>query len=257
MTNEDRDESYVVGVDFGTLSGRAVVVRVSDGAELGSGGLRLPARGHRQVLPGTGERLPPEWALQVPTDYVHVLRTAVPEAVRARGHRPGSRSSASRPTSPPAPMVPTLADGTPLSETAEFASEPHAYVKLWRHHAAQGQADRINALAAERGEPWLRPLRRAHLLGVGVRQGPADPRGGPRGVCRDGPLRGARGLDRVAAVRRVRPQRLHRRLQGDLPGRASTRAATSSPRSTRASPASSRTSSQHRDRAARRARRHG
>ena len=52
-------------------------------------------------------------------------------------------------------MVPTLADGTPLSELPQFSGRPHAYVKLWRHHAAQGQADRINALAAELGETWL------------------------------------------------------------------------------------------------------
>ncbi len=52
-------------------------------------------------------------------------------------------------------MVPTLADGTPLNELPQFADRPHAYVKLWKHHAAQGQADRINALAEERGESWL------------------------------------------------------------------------------------------------------
>jgi L-ribulokinase len=154
MTNEDRDDICVVGVDFGTLSGRAVVVRVSDGAELGSAVSVYPHAVIDEVLPGTGERLPPEWALQVPTDYVHVLRTAVPEALSASGVAPeqvvGIATDFTACT-----MVPTLADGTPLSETAEFASEPHAYVKLWRHHAAQGQADRINALAAERREPWL------------------------------------------------------------------------------------------------------
>jgi L-ribulokinase len=52
-------------------------------------------------------------------------------------------------------MVPVKADGTPLNEVPGFANRPHAYVKLWRHHAAQGQADRINALAAELGESWL------------------------------------------------------------------------------------------------------
>ena len=52
-------------------------------------------------------------------------------------------------------MVPTLADGTPLSELGEFKDRPHAYVKLWKHHAAQPEADRINELAARRGEPWL------------------------------------------------------------------------------------------------------
>ena len=52
-------------------------------------------------------------------------------------------------------MLPTTADGTPLSELPEFADRPHAYVKLWRHHAAQPQADRINELAEKRGETWL------------------------------------------------------------------------------------------------------
>ncbi len=32
---------------------------------------------------------------------------------------------------------------------------PHAYPKLWRHHAAQEQADRITTLAEARQEPWL------------------------------------------------------------------------------------------------------
>ncbi|HEV7196707.1 MAG TPA: ribulokinase, partial [Pedococcus sp.] len=52
-------------------------------------------------------------------------------------------------------VLPTLADGTPLSELPDLADRPHAYVKLWRHHAAQGQADRINRLAHERGERWI------------------------------------------------------------------------------------------------------
>src|SRR5690606_39988807 len=52
-------------------------------------------------------------------------------------------------------MVPTLADGTPLCDLPAYADRPHAYVKLWKHHAAQPHADRINALAHERGEPWI------------------------------------------------------------------------------------------------------
>jgi L-ribulokinase len=47
------------------------------------------------------------------------------------------------------------ADGTPLNEVPAYADRPHAYVKLWKHHAAQPHADRINALARERGEGWL------------------------------------------------------------------------------------------------------
>ena len=146
-------ETYVIGVDFGTLSGRAVVVRVSDGAELGSAVHEYPHAVLTEALPD-GTPLGHDWALQVPGDYVEVLQQAVPAAVRAAGIDPagvigiGTDFTACT-------MVPALADGTPLSEVEGLAGRPHAYVKLWRHHAAQPHADRINQLAAERGEAWL------------------------------------------------------------------------------------------------------
>ncbi|MET7733907.1 ribulokinase [Streptomyces sp. NPDC005402] len=147
------EEPCVIGVDYGTLSGRAVVVRVRDGAELASAEHVYPHAVLDRELPD-GTRLPPDWALQVPSDYIDVLRTAVPEALARSGVRPeqvigiGTDFTACT-------MVPTLADGTPLCELPEYTARPHAYVKLWRHHAAQGQADRINASAEERKEPWL------------------------------------------------------------------------------------------------------
>ena len=52
-------------------------------------------------------------------------------------------------------MLPTTADGTPLCRLHGLRRDPHAWVKLWKHHAAQPEADLINAVAAERGEPWL------------------------------------------------------------------------------------------------------
>ncbi|MFF0079987.1 ribulokinase [Streptomyces canus] len=146
------EEPCVVGVDFGTLSGRAVVVRVRDGEELASAEHVYPHAVLDRTLPD-GTRLPPDWALQVPSDYIDVLRTAVPEALARASVAPeqvigiGTDFTACT-------VLPALADGTPLCELPEYASRPHAYVKLWRHHAAQGQADRINALAAEREEPW-------------------------------------------------------------------------------------------------------
>ncbi|MFG2576733.1 ribulokinase [Streptomyces sp. NPDC048481] len=148
-----QDEACVVGIDFGTLSGRAVVVRVRDGAELGTAEFAYPHAVLDRELPD-GTRLPPDWALQVPADYIDVLRHAVPEALTRSGVRPeqvigvGTDFTACT-------MLPVLADGTPLCELPDYVSRPHAYVKLWRHHAAQGQADRINALAEERKEPWL------------------------------------------------------------------------------------------------------
>ena len=146
-------EQYVVGVDFGTLSGRALVVRVSDGAELGSAVHEYPHGVLDHALP-SGEPLPPEWALQVPQDYREVLQVAVPAAVRASGIDAADVIGVATDFTA-CTVLPTLADGTPLSEVAGFERRPHAYVKLWKHHAAQGQADRVNALAERRGESWL------------------------------------------------------------------------------------------------------
>ncbi|MBC7764039.1 MAG: ribulokinase, partial [Candidatus Saccharibacteria bacterium] len=87
-TPNNAAEQYVIGVDFGTLSGRAVVVRVSDGAELGTGTHDYPHAVMDSVLASTGVVLPPDWALQVPADYVEVLKFAVPAAIAASGIDP-------------------------------------------------------------------------------------------------------------------------------------------------------------------------
>lgn len=146
-------QRYAVGVDFGTLSGRAVVVAVYDGAELGSA---VHAYRHgvlTERLPD-GVPLPPDWALQDPEDHLDVLRVAVPAALAAAGVDPrdvvGIGVDATSCT-----VLPTLADGTPLCALPGLRDRPHAWPKLWKHHAAQSQADRINALARERGESWL------------------------------------------------------------------------------------------------------
>lgn len=151
---QPHSDNYVVGIDYGTLSGRAVVVRVSDGAELAAAEHPYTHAVLDRQLPD-GTVLPPDWALQVPSDYIDVLRIAVPEAVARAGVRPeqvigvGTDFTACT-------VLPVLADGTPLCELPEYTSRPHAYVKLWRHHAAQAQADRITDLAVEREEPWIK-----------------------------------------------------------------------------------------------------
>lgn len=148
------DDRVVVGVDYGTLSGRAVVVRVRDGEELGSAVHPYRHGVLEDELPTTGRRLPPAWALQVPSDYVDVLRTAVPEAVAAAGVDPSQVVGVGTDFTA-CTVLPTTADGTPLCELEQFAERPHAYVKLWKHHAAQEHADRVTEVAVERGETWL------------------------------------------------------------------------------------------------------
>ena len=152
-TGTSQSEAYAIGVDFGTLSGRAVVVRVSDGAEMGSATFDYPHAVLDRALP-SGVGLPPDWALQVPADWVGVLQNAVPQALSASGIDP-SKVMGIGTDFTACTVLPTLADGTPLCELEDLADRPHAYPKLWKHHAAQRQADRINAVAAARGEKWL------------------------------------------------------------------------------------------------------
>ncbi|URM95179.1 ribulokinase [Actinomadura madurae] len=146
------DERYVVGVDFGTLSGRAVLVRVRDGAEVGDGVHEYDHGVIDGELPG-GAVVGPDWALQAPGDWLDVLRFAVPKALAVAGI-PAAQVIGIGTDFTACTVLPTTADGTPLCEL--YPDRPHSWPKLWKHHAAQPHADRINALAAERGEPWLR-----------------------------------------------------------------------------------------------------
>ena len=151
---------YVVGVDFGTLSARAVVVGVDDGAEVGAATHEY-SRGVLDLeLPG-GRPLPASWALQDPEDYRSALRSAVPAAVTAAGIDPADVVAIGTDFTA-CTVLPCLADGTPLCEVDGLADRPHAWPKLWAAwcfqsfgHAAQPQADRITSLAEQRGEPWL------------------------------------------------------------------------------------------------------
>jgi len=147
-------DALVVGIDFGTLSGRALVVQISDGAELGSATFDYPHAVMEERITETNVFLPPDWALQVPQDYIEVLKNAVPMAISNAKVDP-SRVIAIGTDFTACTVLPVMSDGTPLCELPNLSSRPHAYVKLWKHHAAQAQADRINVAAANRGESWL------------------------------------------------------------------------------------------------------
>jgi len=149
-------ERYAVGVDFGTESGRAVLVSLDDGSELGTcvypyeNGVidkRLPAP-HEHV------ELEADWALQDPEDYRETLRKTLPQLLVETGIDPADVVGIGVDFTS-CTMLPTLADGTPLCLLDDLRADPHSWVKLWKHHAAQPHADRINAVAAARGETWL------------------------------------------------------------------------------------------------------
>jgi len=147
---------YAIGVDFGTESGRAVLVDVANGKEVATSVYRYRNGVIDEVLPTPGRpiRLEPDWALQDPEDYIRTFKRTIPDLLKKTGVGPedvigvGTDFTACT-------MMPVRADGTPLCTLPEFRRNPHAWVKLWKHHAAQPEADKINATARSMGEPWL------------------------------------------------------------------------------------------------------
>ena len=148
------NDKYTIGIDFGTESGRAVLVRVSDGEEIATSVYPYPDGVIDEVLPDTDIQLPPDFALQNPADYIEVLRNTVPEVLRRSGVDPadviglGTDFTACT-------MMPIDQEGTPLCMKEEWRDNPYAWVKIWKHHAAQPEANRLNEIARQRGEPWL------------------------------------------------------------------------------------------------------
>ncbi|MDL2206166.1 ribulokinase [Eubacteriales bacterium OttesenSCG-928-N13] len=144
---------YVIGVDFGTLSARALVVNVDTGAELRSAMMDYPHAVMDKQLPD-GTKLPPDWALQHPQDYMDCLAHVIPEAIRLSDISAddvigiGIDFTACT-------MLPVDRHMEPLCFDPKYAGNPHAYIKLWKHHAAQQEANHITAIAKQRNEPFL------------------------------------------------------------------------------------------------------
>lgn len=144
---------YAIGVDFGTLSGRAVLVNVADGEELASSVLDYPHAVMDEALPD-GTPLGIDWALQHPQDYLDVFAKTIPEVMAMAGVSADDVIGVGVDFTA-CTLMPVKADGTPLCFLPRYASAPNAYIKLWKHHAAQDKANRINEVAEARGEKWL------------------------------------------------------------------------------------------------------
>ena len=141
---------YVIGVDFGTESGRAILVDVANGQEVATFVHPYANGVIDEKLPGTNIKLEPDWALQDPNDYLEVFKRAVPAVLEESGVASedviglGIDFTACT-------MLPTTADGTPLCFLPEWRDHPHAWVKLWKHHAAQPEANKLNEIARQEG----------------------------------------------------------------------------------------------------------
>jgi len=145
---------YVIGLDFGTESGRAVLVAVDNGEEVATAVQNYQDGVIDEALPGSGKKLEPDWALQNPADYLHVIEQVIPKVLQTSGVS-GDDVIGIGTDFTACTMMPIDKEGTPLCMEPEFADRPHAWIKLWKHHAAQPEADRINEVARERNEDFL------------------------------------------------------------------------------------------------------
>ncbi len=146
--------SCAIGVDFGTESGRVLVLDVSNGEELAVSVVRYASGVIDRELPSTGELLPPDWALQDPADWMSVIEAGVPDALARSGVDSGDVVGLGVDFTS-CTVLPTTADGVPLSSLERWRGHAHAWPKLWKHHAAQPVADRLNDVALAREEPFI------------------------------------------------------------------------------------------------------
>lgn len=143
------NRKYAIGVDFGTESGRAVLVDVANGQEVATAVHKYANGVIDEKLPGTNIRLGPDWALQDPNDYLEVFKQTIPAVLKESAVQPedvigvGIDFTACT-------MLPTTKDGTPLCFLPEYRNNPHSWIKLWKHHAAQPEANKLNEVARAR-----------------------------------------------------------------------------------------------------------
>lgn len=143
----------VVGIDFGTESARALVVDTRDGRVLGSAAAAYRHGVIDERLP-SGVGLGAEWALQHPDDWLEAMQASVGGALAQAG-LPADAVVGLGIDFTACTVLPVRVDGTPLMRDAALERHPHAWPKLWKHHASQPQATRVTDVAAARGEAWL------------------------------------------------------------------------------------------------------
>jgi L-ribulokinase len=145
---------YSIGVDYGTQSGRAVLVEVGTGREIATAVKEYTHGVMDEFLPDGKTKLEHDWALQHPEDYLEVLQTTIPEVLEK------AKISADDVIGvgidfTACTVLPIDSYGIPLCFNEELKGNPHSYVKLWKHHSAQDEANRLNEIAEQRGEKFL------------------------------------------------------------------------------------------------------
>lgn len=146
-------KKYVIGVDFGTLSARAIILNVEI-KQIVSEATSMYSHGVLEHALPDGTKLPDNFALQHPRDYIESLSESIMTAIKTANVDPkeiggiGIDFTAST-------VLPITSDGTPLAFLDEYSCDPHAYAKLWKHHGAQKEACDFTSTAKQMNERWL------------------------------------------------------------------------------------------------------
>ncbi len=147
-------QSLAIGVDFGTESGRTVLLDLGNGQELATAVVPYPHGVIDHELPHTEQPLPPDWALQDPDDWVLVLEDGIAYLLAETGVE-ADRVVGLGIDVTSCTVLPVDSSGTPLCKYERWRGHPHAWPKLWKHHSAQPVADRLTEVAMERSEAFL------------------------------------------------------------------------------------------------------
>ena len=133
-------KKYSIGVDYGTLSARAVLVDVENGEPFGVDSVFQYPHGVMKEL--GGQPLPPDYALQHPKDYIDAIEFVLREVVAVNGVDPKSVVGIGVDFTA-CTVFPIDKKRQPICFDQKYAREPHAYSKLWKHHGAQKYLGKI------------------------------------------------------------------------------------------------------------------
>lgn len=135
--------AVAIGLDFGTGSARAVLIDLDSGRAVAEHAALYRTGALDAGHPG-GLDLPANWVIQDPADFVAAAAELLGWSAGAAAGQ-GAEIAVIGVTATSCTVLPTRRDGTPLLHLPAFAGRPHAYAKLWKHHAAEPYARRISA----------------------------------------------------------------------------------------------------------------
>lgn len=143
---------YTIGIDFGTLSVRALLLNLENGEEVACSEYVYPHAINN--IDFNGRKLPDSFALQHPDDYVDGLKSVIDGVMKKLGVGANDVKGLGIDFTS-CTVIAVDENNMPMCSHAEFKFEPHAFVKLWKHHGAQKQADKMTEVAKRLNEDWL------------------------------------------------------------------------------------------------------